>query len=148
LGAWEVEQADEAHIVFAAELLVDVLIDPGEEEQVEHLGKAVPVLCGATFVEEDCTQFLLDDLGIVQETDFKSGQGHTEELCDKVEQFCISDDGRILIPMAVMNEVDVAEMKNGQEQSTSLHDVSLRETTVLEHDLELLEADNVLIASE
>jgi len=50
--------------------------------------------------------------------------------------------------MAVMNKVDVAKMKNGQEQSTSLHDMSLQETNVLEHDLELLKADNVLIMSK
>jgi len=73
LGAQEVEQADEACIVFVAELLVDVLVDPGKEGQVECLGKAVPVLCGAIFVEEDHTQFLLDELGLVQETDFKGG---------------------------------------------------------------------------
>jgi len=125
LGAREVEQADEAHVVFAAELLVDVLVDPGKEERVEHLGKAVPVLRSAIFIEEDCTQFLLDKLGLVQENDFKGGQGHAKELCDKVEQFCISDDGHVLVPMAVVNKVNVAEMKNGCEQLTSLRNVSL-----------------------
>ena len=50
--------------------------------------------------------------------------------------------------MAVVNGVDVAKMKNGQEQLTSLHDMSLRETNVLECDLELLEADSVLIVSK
>jgi len=112
LGAWEVEQANEACVVFVAELLVDALVDPGKEEQVEHLGKAVPVLCSTIFVEEDHTQFLLDELGLVQETDFKGRQGHTKELCDKVKQFCISDNGCVLVPMVVVNEVDVAKMKN------------------------------------
>ena len=125
LGAWEVEQADEACVVFVAELLVDALVDPGEEERVEHLGKAVPVRCSAIFVEEDHTQFLLDELGLVQETDFKGGRGHAKELCDKVEQFCISDNSCVLVPMAVVNEVNVAKMKNGQEQLTSLCNVSL-----------------------
>ena len=148
LRAREVEQTDEARVVFATELLVDVLVDPGEEERVERLGEAVSVLRGAIFVEEDGTQFLLDELGLVREDDFKGGRGHAEELCDKVEQFRVSDDGRVFVPMAVVNEVDVAKMKNGREQLASLRDVSLRETNVLERDLELLEADSIVIASE
>ncbi len=73
LRAGEVEEANERGKVVPAEFLIDVFVEPAEQEGVERLGQVVAVIRCAVRVEEDGTQFLLDELGLVAEGDFQGG---------------------------------------------------------------------------
>lgn len=50
--------------------------------------------------------------------------------------------------MKIVTKFDITQMKNGGEQLTGLSDVSLRETNIFEHDLEMFELDGIFIASK
>jgi hypothetical protein len=52
LGAQEVEKADESSKIITAQTLIDVLIQPSEEQRVERFGEVVSIVRCTIWVKE------------------------------------------------------------------------------------------------
>ena len=54
LGAGKVEKADESGKIIAAQTLVDVLIQPSEEQRVKRFGEVISIVGCTIWVKEHC----------------------------------------------------------------------------------------------
>jgi hypothetical protein len=65
LGAREVEETNKGGEIIFAEFLVDMLVQPGEEEGIEGFGEIISVIRCTIRIEENSAKLLLDELGLV-----------------------------------------------------------------------------------
>ncbi len=144
LEAGQVQDADVGVKVVAAEALVDVLVDPGEEQAVERLRQVVSVRCGSVCVEEDRANLRLDHLGLVREAILQRARIGAEEGRDDLQQLWVAHRGRVLRPMPVLVELDVAEVEDRREHLADRRDLALRQADVFERLLDALELGRVL----
>ena len=143
----EIEETDEVGEVVTAQPLVDVLVQPCEEEGVQGLREFVSVVRRTIGVEEHSAQLLLDQLRLVRQSCLQRGRLHAQELRNNLQDVEIAHNGGILVSMAINRELQVTEVKDGGDELTCLCYMPLGEAHVLEGDLQLLETRCVLVLS-
>ena len=141
--AGKVDERDERRKVVAAQLLVEELADPREDEAVERAGEVVAVAGGALGVEEDGAHLAHDERRPVRQRVLELGRVDAEELGGRVEDVRVLDDGRVGVAVAVHDELDVAEVEDGGEDLAHGRNGLLGEPDGLEGVLELGEARHV-----
>jgi hypothetical protein len=115
LGTGEIEKADEGSEVIAAQTLVDVFVQPCKKKGVEGLCKVVPVIWCAVGIEEDSTKLLLDELGLVRKSRFKSMGLNAQEISYNIKNIDVSHNSGILISVAVNHKFEIAQVENGSD---------------------------------
>ena len=146
LRAGEIEKADKGGEIVLAEALVDVLVQPRKEEGVERFGEIIPVIRGAIRIEEDRAQLLFDQFGFVGQRGLEGRRRHAQKVGDDLKNVRVPDDRGILVPVPVDDELEVAEVEDGGDELAGLGDVALGHADGLEGDLELVEAEGVVVA--
>ena len=62
----KIKKASGSVEVLVAEALVDIFIEPCEQEGVQHLGEIITVVRGAIRIKEDGTELPLDEFHLIR----------------------------------------------------------------------------------
>ena len=138
--SWEIEEGDKGAKVVFAQALIDGFVDPRKEEGVEGLGEIVAVIRRAVRIEEDGTELLLEELGLVRKDGFERPRLNAEEIGYNGEHIGVAYDGSVFVPTTVAGKFQVSKMEDGCDELAGLRDVALGHADALEGMLELLES--------
>lgn len=115
LGTGQVEQTNEGGKVVTAETLVDVLVEPCEEQRVERFCEVVSVVRCAIRIKEHGAKLLFDKLRLVRQHSLKGRCLDSKEIGNNLQDIGVADNSGVFVSMTVDGKFEISEMEDGSD---------------------------------